>query len=73
MGLICFIIFHCAALQRATFYIISTSFYVCTEEDYFSPAELGLVQFSFERGIIKEHHVILKRKLFKHFFFSLIR
>ncbi|XP_071521798.1 protein maelstrom homolog [Panulirus ornatus] len=47
------------ALHRATFYIISTSYYVHTEDDYFSPAEIGLVQFSFERGIIKEHHVIV--------------
>lgn len=48
------------ALHCGKFYIVSTSYYVLTEEGQYAPAELGLVQFSFQRGIIKEFHVILK-------------
>ncbi|XP_042871119.1 protein maelstrom homolog [Penaeus japonicus] len=48
------------ALHCGKFYIVSASYYVLTEEGHYAPAEIGLVQFSFQRGIIKEFHMILK-------------
>lgn len=52
--------FHYVALPRATFFVLATSCYVCTDEGKYCPAEVGLLQFSLERGIIKEHNVIIK-------------
>ncbi|XP_037787793.1 protein maelstrom homolog [Penaeus monodon] len=48
------------ALHCGKFYIVCTSYYVLTEEGQYVPAEIGLVQFSLQRGITKEFHVILK-------------
>ncbi|KAK4308009.1 hypothetical protein Pmani_020262 [Petrolisthes manimaculis] len=51
------------ALHRATFYVLSTSYYVYTDDGKYCPAEIGLLQFSLERGIMKEYNVIIKENL----------
>lgn len=48
------------ALHRLTIYVASVSYYVHTDEDQYTPAELAIAYFNFEKGIMREHHVIFK-------------
>ncbi|XP_076030331.1 germ-plasm component protein maelstrom isoform X1 [Oratosquilla oratoria] len=51
------------ALQKKSFFIITTSYYVRTICGDCVPAELGLLQFSFESGIMKELSYIFQCNL----------
>lgn len=48
------------ALHQATFFIVSTNFFVHTDNDYYVPAELSILQFTFNDGILREFHETIK-------------
>ncbi|MPC39629.1 Protein maelstrom [Portunus trituberculatus] len=50
------------ALHQATFFIVSTNFYVNTDLYYYVPAELSILQFNFNCGIMREFHETAKGK-----------
>ena len=60
-----------SGLEQLSIVIASASYYCVTDSGEYSPAEIGIVRFSFGMGIMEEYHVIIKRKFiaFIYFFF----
>ncbi|KAK7082867.1 hypothetical protein SK128_026655 [Halocaridina rubra] len=51
------------ALHRFNIYIANISYYVYTDEGHYTPAELSIAEFCFEKGIMREYHAVFKPEI----------